>query len=184
MTESVDYKIVKSFGPVEIRKYPQMVLATVASPYDDAAFSILFRYIAGNNEPNERISMTAPVISQRTRGERIEMTAPVISDEASFSFVLPPTFNMSNAPRPKDSRIRILGVPSRYVATIRFSGRAYMRDVVTMENELRKELKDNNIRKKGAPFLMRYNSPFTPGFMRHNEVGIEVLAEDVEREMK
>jgi hypothetical protein len=26
----------------------------------------------------------------------------------------------------------------------------------------------------GAPVLMRYNSPFTPGFMRRNEVGVQV----------
>jgi hypothetical protein len=156
----------------------------VASPYDNEAFSMLFSYITGNNEPNERIPMTAPVISQRTRGERIEMTAPVISDQASFSFVLPPTFDLRTAPRPKDSRIRIIGIPPRYVATIRFSGRAFMRDVTTMGNNLLKVLKDSNIRTKGAPFLMRFNSPFTPGFMRHNEVGIELLTEDVEGEMK
>ncbi|NLH26447.1 MAG: heme-binding protein, partial [Methanomicrobiales archaeon] len=26
----------------------------------------------------------------------------------------------------------------------------------------------------GRPFLMRYNAPYTPGFMRRNEVGVEI----------
>jgi hypothetical protein len=26
----------------------------------------------------------------------------------------------------------------------------------------------------GQPFLMRYDTPWMPGFLRHNEVGIEI----------
>jgi hypothetical protein len=29
----------------------------------------------------------------------------------------------------------------------------------------------------GEPFLMRYNAPFTPGFLRRNEVGVEIRRE-------
>ena len=117
--------------------------------------------------------VTAPVVSTRS-GTRIEMTAPVISDAGSFSFVLPPKYDMGTAPRPSDPRVELVPVPSRYIAAIRFSGRAYMREVMEREKELLAWLSERSIRPEGTPFLMRYNSPFVPGFMRRNEVAVAV----------
>jgi uncharacterized protein YbbK (DUF523 family) len=37
------------------------------------------------------------------------------------------------------------------------------------------QIKTNKLKTKGEPYLMRYNSPFTPGFLRRNEVAIEVI---------
>jgi hypothetical protein len=156
-----------------------VILATVSDPNDDTAFSLLFKYISGNNEGGERIPMTAPVVTQRARGERIEMTTPVISDPASFSFALPERYDLQTAPRPLDPRVRIVGVPSRLVAVLQFSGRAYAREVIVREEELLRVLRENGIGTKGSPFLMRYNSPFTPGFLRRNEVGVEVVDQDL-----
>ena len=36
-------------------------------------------------------------------------------------------------------------------------------------------LKTHKIQIKGEPVLMRYNSPFTPGFLRRNEVAVEII---------
>jgi hypothetical protein len=36
-------------------------------------------------------------------------------------------------------------------------------------------IENQNIQVKGNPILMRYNSPFTPGFLRRNEVAVEIL---------
>lgn len=179
MTQSVEYEVVRTIGSVEIRRYPSIVLATVSSSYDDTAFSILFNYISGKNDGGRQIPMTAPVISQEARGEHIEMTTPVISEGASFSFVLPPRFDAASAPRPLDQRIKVTEIPSRLVAVVRFSGRAYDREVIAHEHQLLDALRANNIRPKGSPFLMRYNSPFAPGFMRRNEVGVEVDPADL-----
>lgn len=180
MTESVEYQVVREIGNVEIRKYPSIILATVKSDYDDMAFSLLFRYISGQNEAGERIAMTAPVVSTGA-GVKIPMTTPVISDEASFSFVLPLKYELVNAPRPLDPRIELVSVPQRYVATLRFSGRAYQRDIIIRVKELLTELDKQSIRYRGSSFLMRYNSPFSPGFMRRNEVGVEIASEDLPR---
>jgi hypothetical protein len=177
MTETLEYQVVRPLGPVEIRRYPMVILATVKEPDDDAAFSILFRYISGDNEAGERIAMTAPVVSQRGRGERIEMTTPVITGPSSFSFALPAKYDLRSAPRPRDPRITIEVVPPRLIAVLRFSGRAYAREVIAREQELLEALKKSNVATKGSPFLMRYNSPFTPGFLRRNEVGVEVVSE-------
>jgi hypothetical protein len=108
-----EYDVIRTFGPVEIRRYPSLTLATVFSASDNVAFSILFDYISGNNEPNQRIAMTAPVIS----------------NEGSFSFVMPPDYDIGSAPRPKDSNIKIEKIPSRSVAVIKSRGRAHEHEV-------------------------------------------------------
>jgi len=43
-----------------------------------------------------------------------------------------------------------------------------------MTEDLMRILSNNNVRTKGKPFLMRYSSPFTLGFMRRNQIGIEL----------
>jgi len=35
-------------------------------------------------------------------------------------------------------------------------------------------LAENRIETVGEPVLMRYNAPWTPGFMRRNEIAIEI----------
>jgi hypothetical protein len=177
MTSTVEYKLVRKVGPVEIREYPSLTLATVLAESDDSAFSILFEYISGNNEPNQRIAMTAPVISKRPVGERIAMTSPVISKEGSFSFIVPSTYDVNTAPHPKDPRIIMERIPPRTLAVIRFSGRAQARAVSAEEQMLLDALQKENVQTRGQVFLMRYNSPFTPGFLRHNELGIEIVDE-------
>ena len=71
MVDSVEYEVERSDKPLEIRRYPSMVLATVYGRSDNDAFSILFDYISGDNTPRSKIPMTAPVISsEKTSGER------------------------------------------------------------------------------------------------------------------
>jgi hypothetical protein len=170
VTDSVDYEIEKAEDRIEIRRYPKMLLATVDGYSDNDAFSILFDYIAGNNKSKRKISMTVPVISS----EKIAMTAPVISDRQSFSFVMPTSYNLETIPDPLDTRARLEEVPARRVAVIRFRGRASEMAIRSKTAELMAFIKRLDLRAKGKPFLMRYNPPFTPGFLRRNEVGLEI----------
>jgi len=168
----VDYSVVGRFDEVEIRRYPKIVLATVEGMSDEDSFGILFRYISGNNSPSSKIAMTAPVIT--TGGRGIAMTAPVFSDASSFSFVLPSSFTLESAPEPRDGRVRIREVPDRHLAVIRFGGRSRADVLREEESALLDVLAENDIQLRGEPLLMRYNSPWTPGFLRRNEIGVEV----------
>ncbi len=47
-----------------------------------------------------------------------------------------------------------------------------------IRDRLLKVLESEKIQIAGTPFLMRYNSPFTPGFLRRNEVGVEIRYHD------
>ena len=171
MTQKIEYTVERRIENVELRWYPETVLATVRGMPDNEAFRILFRYITGNNQTSETVSMTAPVIST---GERIAMTAPVISDLASFSFALPASYTLETSPRPLDPRSTLEAIPPRCVAVLRFGGLASSARVQRKTQVLLDVLKRHEILMRGRPFLMRYNPPYTPGFLRRNEVGIEV----------
>jgi effector-binding domain-containing protein len=114
--------------------------------------------------------MTAPVITP----ERIDMTAPVISGGGSMSFIIPSKYTMESVPEPNDDRVRIHELPERRVAVMRFRGWARERSVERQKTTLISVLQENGVETIGEPFLMRYNSPWTPGFMRRNEIGIEI----------
>jgi hypothetical protein len=60
------------------------------------------------------------------------------------------------------------------MAAIRFSGRTTAARVQKYIQELITVLKMHKIQMKNEPVLMRYNSPFTPGFLRRNEVAVEI----------
>jgi hypothetical protein len=166
----IPYAVTGTSGEIEFRHYPELVLATVDSADDDAGFSLLFAYISGSNRPREKIPMTAPVITS----QKIPMTAPLVSDAGSMSFVMPAGTTREETPDPLDSRVRIVTIPERDIAVIRFSGYAPPEDVDAVTSRLQEGLKNAGTRTVGQPFLMRYDSPWTPGFMRRNEVATEI----------
>lgn len=170
MTETVAYEISGTMGDIEFRKYPELVLASVKDSGDDSGFDALFRYITGNNQTQGKIPMTSPVITS----EKIPMTAPVVSDEGSMSFVMPAGKKADDIPHPLDSRVHIRTLPKREIAVIRFRGYAKKGEVDDAASRLFAGLKKAGIATKGQVFLMRYNPPWTPGFIRRNEVGIEI----------
>jgi hypothetical protein len=168
--DTIPYAVTGKTGEIEFRHYPELVLARVDTAMDDAGFNLLFAYISGSNKPREKIPMTAPVIT----AQKIPMTAPVVSDSASMSFVIPAGTTREQTPDPLDSRVRIVTQPERDIAIIRFSGYAPPEDVDAATSRLQEGLKNEGIVTTGQPFLMRYDSPWTPGFLRRNEVAIEI----------
>ena len=171
MVEIARYMETGRIGEVELREYPEIMLATVTGQGDNSAFRLLFSYISGENRTRKKIPMTAPVITS----EKIEMTAPVVSDANSLSFVMPLKYKLEEISEPLDSRIRIQRIPARRLAVIRFKGYARKKSVGEVKSRLVSALQNSGITAVGEPFLMRYNSPWTPGFMRRNEIGIEIV---------
>jgi len=161
MVEIAAYEVSEHIGEVELRQYPALRVATVSGLPDDGAFRILFKYISGGNRTKQNIAMTAPVLS----------------DATTMAFVLPPRFSTEEVPEPRDTRVRIQEILPRTVAVIRFKGYADEESVAEVKTRLFSALKTSGSETIGEPFLMRYNAPFTPGFLRRNEVGIEVKRE-------
>jgi hypothetical protein len=168
MVEQAKYEVLKKIGKTEIRHYPRLVIARVDG-YGDGGFNLLFRFITGNNRQKSEIAMTAPVVS-----EQIAMTAPVLSETGSLAFIMPEGFSLETTPEPLDDRVKVVEIPERVVAALRFSGRWSNSILKKKSEELLKELAEAGIKTVGQVFSMRYNAPFTPWFMRRNEVAITI----------
>jgi hypothetical protein len=100
------------------------------------------------------------------------MTAPVLSEMASIAFIMPEGYTLETTPEPLDDRVKIVEVPERVVAALGFSGRWSDSIFKKKSEEMLKELAEAGIKTSGQVFSMRYNRPFTPWFMRRNEVAI------------
>lgn len=157
-TERPPYRVVQQLGSdVELRRYEEQTWISTDYAGDDAAFSTLASYIFGGNRD----------------GRQIAMTAPVITDE-KMAFVLPTGVTRADAPTPEDQDITIKTVPPRSVAALHFSWWTSRERVLRKTAELLGTLRANGVEPIGDPFLMRYNDPWTPPFLRRNEVAVEV----------
>jgi hypothetical protein len=179
------YKVTAKIGVVELRQYAPYVVAEVqitgsATEAGNKAFRILAGYIFGNNKGEKKLAMTAPV-TQTAAPVKLAMTAPVIQSAASggylVQFVLPMGVTLDTAPEPVDQRIALRQVQSMRVAVIRYSGfwsdANYHRHLAELEQTLRKA----GVKWSGGPIYSRYNPPFTPWFLRRNEIWLPLPAE-------
>jgi len=171
MVEKATYDVIKKIDNVEIRNYPKMMLASVKEYDGNEAFELLFNYISGYNTSRRKISMTAPVITS----EKIPMTAPVLSQDNYMAFIMPSSYDESTIPKPRSQKVNLEIQQKRKIAAIRFGGRTSNKKTEKRISGLLLVLKNHKIKTKGEPFLMRYNSPFAPGFMRRNEVAIQII---------
>ncbi len=170
MVKKIKYMVLKKIGNLEIRKYPPLLLASVSQYDPDAAFRLLFDYISGNNRSRKRIPMTSPVISS----ERIGMTSPVISTKNYMAFSLPNEYSKETAPIPVSSKIIIEEIPEKIHGVLRFSGRSTKKRIEKYAHLLQDLIEKEELDVSGNFFLLQYNSPFTPGFLRRNEVSIQL----------
>ena len=184
-TEEVPYETVLTLDGVEIRRYPETVVARTSAQNPGTAFGRLFRYIEGENRADETVAMTAPVATQPEalvpRSESIPMTAPVATertgDETEMAFYLPEEYTVESAPVPDDPAVTVEREPSRTLAVFSFSWYATDERVAQYERRLFERLDDHGLATVGDPFLMRYDAPWTPPFMRRNEVAVGVVSE-------
>ena len=185
--EEPAYEVLSSHDDYEVRRYAPYIVAEVDVPggMNDAgreAFGILAGYIFGKNEPATKMQMTAPVTSRAGgEGERMKMTAPVMSDAPggerefhTYTFVMESRYTMETLPKPIDRRIRLVELPARVIAARRYSGRWSTRNYQKNEVALMAALEEAGVALSGKPYLARYNSPFTPWFLRRNELLVEI----------
>ncbi len=163
---------------IEIRRYGTYVVAEVVvpGPSDKAgsqAFPILSGYIFGKNRGERKLEMTAPV-TQAAAPVKLEMTAPVTQAATStgfiVQFVLPKTVTLATAPVPLDDRVQLREVPPARVAVILYSGFWTDANYERHRAQLEAALTAAGLAASGPPVYSRYNPPFTPWFLRRNEI--------------
>ena len=182
-TEEPTYAVSLKEGNFEVRDYPALVAAEVSvegdrSQASSEGFKLLAGYIFGGNVKKQSIAMTAPVVQAAAESEKIAMTAPVLqsgqADGWTVRFVMPSGYTLASLPTPNDVRVRLIPVPPARVAVVRFSGLAGEDDIATQTNLLNDFVTRSQFAQIGRPALARYNPPWTPWFMRRNEIMVTV----------
>jgi len=181
-TEEAKYAVLEKEGRFELRQYEPCIVAEtlVEGDFDEvgnAGFRRLFRYISGDNQQKMPISMTAPV-AQEMKSEKISMTAPVTQQKGgndwSIAFVMPDEYTLDSLPIPNDARITLRAIPARLLAAITYSGTWSESRYEEHKALLDKMISKQKLRTAGEYIYARYNPPFTPWFMRRNEVLVPV----------
>jgi len=180
--EEAKYEILEKERDFELRQYEDHIVAEtiVEGEFDQVGnegFRRLYGYITGSNRTKQSIPMTTPV-SQEASSEKIPMTAPVNQERGGskwrITFLMPPTYSMEALPEPLDSRVELKQDPGRLIAALRYSG-TWRRDLYKeKEARLMEVIGERGFKPVGEPVFARYNPPFTPWFLRRNEVLIPV----------
>ena len=167
--EEPEFAVLHSTDDYEVRAYAPYIVAEVDVTGDmnragNSAFRVLAGYIFGQNEPGATMEMTAPVASE-----------PLPDGSAyTYAFVMERKYDMDSLPKPLDSRIRLVEKSARVMAVRRYSGSWNAARDSQQRATLIAALEADEIAMKSKPIMARYDSPWTPGFMRRNEVMIEI----------
>jgi len=181
-TEEAKYTVVKKDDSFEIRDYAPHILAEiiVEGELENAgskAFNSLFRYISGDNHSRNKVAMTAPV-SQQPASQKINMTAPVgrqrVDNKWAVSFMMPDSYTLETLPVPDNSNITLRQVPARQIAAVRYSGFWSEKNYLENKSQLETWINKNKLLIVGDAVWARYDAPFTPWFLRRNEILIPV----------
>lgn len=185
--EQTDYTVVKKMNGYEIREYPAHLVAqtTVQGSYGESmnsGFGIVAGYIFGGNTKKENIAMTAPVVAQKGEvnkvSESIAMTAPVMATtdgkSQTISFGMPRSYTLKTLPTPNDPRVKIVMIPTKKYAVMRFSWYSSDARIKNAQKKLLSALALDGVIAEGTVAYAGYNAPGTPPWMTRNEVLVEV----------
>lgn len=182
-TEEPRYRVEADHGTFQLRLYdPVLVAETVVEGEfgqgGNEGFRRLAGYIFGGNDGGRKIAMTAPVAQARGTGTKIPMTAPVSQERRVegwvVAFTMPAGSTVEAMPTPDDARVVLRRVGERRVAAVRFSGTWGVEKFDEKARALVEEVKAKGLTPSGEPVYARYDPPWTPWFLRRNEILVPV----------
>lgn len=170
MTEQQPFDVIAQHPGFELRRYPPHVVADVevAGSFESAgntAFRPLVGYISKGG-----VAMTAPVLQQAVD----EIEDATAADVYRVSFVMPSGMGVESLPVPADSRVVIRDVDEHIAAASRFSGRWSAGSFRRHAADLRRAVIAAGWQPDGPVRWARFDPPWTPWFLRHNEVVLPV----------
>jgi effector-binding domain-containing protein len=183
--ETPKYEVLSAHKGYEIRQYQSHIVAEVKvkGTYKESVnqgFRKIADYIFGNNTASGSIAMTAPVLHEKQTSEKISMTAPVLLGKTgetgsyTVAFVMPSSYTLETLPKPNNPDVTVRVIPPKKYAALQFRGYAPEGKVARKMEGMLALLKQDNITMVGSPSVAQYNPPWTPPFMRHNEILVEV----------
>lgn len=164
--ETYHYTVIKKYDLIEIRNYEEALFTSTKLPgksYKNSSsegFSILAGYIFGDNETNEKISMTSPVSIS-------------LEDSMTVRFLVPKKYTIEALPLPNHPKIEFIKEPSKTVAAICFGGWTNDKKIHQYRQLLINALNHEGIDYFGRFSLLGYNPPYEI-FNRRNEIIVEI----------
>lgn len=156
--EQLKYEVLKKDGSIELRKYAPFVMMKAGDP-SYSGFQVLFNYISGYNDKNQKINMTVPVFTD-------------IKETGFIAFTMPEDVVKNGYPNAVDPRIQIEKQEEKQYLAYSFVGSIKKVDTVVLT------LKDyallNQMEVIGDPVLLRYQGPFVPPIFRKHDVMLEI----------
>jgi hypothetical protein len=160
--ESATFTVVRSRGKFEVRNYPTLTVVetpmTSGGSAADGGFNRLFRFITGGNDTKQKIAMTTPVFMSGG------------GTNASMAFVMPAKLKTADVPKPKDEQLRVRELEAGRFAVLRYSGRRNADNEARSLERLRAWMKAGGLKELSPPIYGYFDPPWTPGFLRRNEV--------------
>ena len=180
-TEEPKHRVLQKNDGWELRLYEPTVVAETAvegefGPGGNEGFRRIAGYIFGGNDGGRKVAMTAPVAQERRprEGAKIAMTAPVAQERSgegwTVAFVMPSEYSLEALPKPSDPRVTLRAVPARRVAAVSFSGTWGAERFDAAARDLLAKVAAAGLAPAGPPVYARYDPPWTPWFLRRNEV--------------
>jgi len=167
--DSAPYRVVRAAGKFEIRDYPALtVVETSMAPSGNGAnggFNSLFRFITGSNEAKQKIAMTTPVF----------MSGSV--SNATMAFVMPAKLTAAQVPKPSDGSLTVRELESGRFAVLRYSGGHNAEKESGELNRLKAWMEGQGLKGMSAPVYGYFDPPWTPAFLRRNEVMLRIESE-------
>ena len=151
--KSAPFAIVRSDGKYELRDYPALTIAE--TPMNDgsgSSFNRLFGFITGRNEGNQKIAMTTPVF----------MTG------STMAFVMPA--GLKAVPVPADASVTVKKIPAGRFAVFQYSGERSRSQEERTLAELKAWMEAQGLPVLSQPLYGYFDPPWTPTFLRRNEV--------------
>jgi hypothetical protein len=163
-TETPEYTVVSTDGKFEIRDYPPLTLASTAMKEDEmnGGFGQLFRFITGKNEGAERIAMTSPVLIDTAK------------EAKTMSFIMPKAAVEKGVPKPVGDTVNLAKLQASRFAVLRFAGSRTVQKEKAAIEALKELTEVKALKTEGEPLFAYYDPPWTPVFMRRNEVLIRI----------
>jgi hypothetical protein len=178
--ELPNYRVVLEAGDLELRDYAPSIVAETPMPGDfDQESDQSFRRLAGFIFGDNRSRSAEPTAPQEAKpSEKIAMTSPVTTvpsgDGWVMRFMMPSSYTMETLPVPNDDRVVLREDPGGLYAAVRFSGRWTEASFQKNLEELRGWMGERGLEAAAEPVIARYDPPWTPPFMRRNEILIAV----------
>ena len=86
------------------------------------------------------------------------------------------SYTLETLPEPEDPKVTLRPVPARRMAAVSYSGFWSEKNYIRYKLELEAWIQEKGLTIVGDPLWARYNPPFTPWFLRRNEILIPVTA--------